>query len=150
MSYFKNRMRELDREYKGKDKQIRIESAGECAMCGRKVGAKFLFGPTHYLKNKIKFKVGLDIHVVDGATMGENKVVLCDGCHMSYHLFNRLEEHAKIGTKTLGETLYKRCKRCGELRGTGHKSCRCCPKCNRGPGKCRHRDTHGRRTATKK
>jgi hypothetical protein len=135
VSYFKTRIKELDMEYSGRDREHLIREAGKCAICDRTAGEQFVFGPTHYLKQKIRFKVGLDVHVIDGATMSQNKVVLCDGCHMGYHLFNRLDEEAELGKK-LKDTLYARCKKCRELVSQMPPYCRCCEDCSRAPDRC--------------
>lgn len=123
MSYFKTRIRQLRQEYRKKDRDAIIAAAGKCQMCERKDGDVFLFGPTHYLKKKIRFTVRLDIHVLDSTGGPKSYIVICDGCHCSYHLFNRLSEAAEFGTKKLSDTLYKRCSSCREL------SCMCCKNC---------------------
>lgn len=136
MKYFSKRLGELGSEYKGKDKLQLLKEAGKCGICNRRPGDDFLFGPTHYLKKKIRFTVTLQVHIVDGATVGNPRVVLCSGCHMSYHLFYRLNEDASMGSHKLSETVYVRCRRCRDLVSeAGH--CRCCRKCNRSPNWCR-------------
>jgi hypothetical protein len=72
----------------------------------------------------------MDIHVIDSSTMGRRLVVLCSGCHLSYHLFNRLSESADMGGKKLSDTLYKRCSKCKEL------NCMCCQDCGKLPKWC--------------
>lgn len=126
MRYFKSKLRAISREYTKKDRDAIIAAAGnKCPMCGRKNGDIFLFGPTNYLKQQIKFVVKMDIHVIDSSVMGQKLVVLCSGCHLSYHLFNRLGEEAMMGDRKLGDTLYRRCDRCQEL------NCMCCKKCRK-------------------
>ena len=126
MKYFKSKLRALRNEYKKKDRaQVIAAAGGKCPMCHRRAGGIYIFGPTHYLKQKIKFKVELDIHVIESAIQGTHPVVMCNGCHLSYHLFNRLSEDAKMGNKRLSQTLYKRCPKCKELR------CMCCKKCGK-------------------
>lgn len=126
MRYFKSKMSILRREYKHKDRaEIIAAAGGECPICHREEGDIFVFGPTNYLKQQIKFRVRLDIHVIGGSTVGITPVVMCDGCHISYHLFNRLGEDAFMGNKKLSDTLYKRCPKCKEL------NCTCCKKCGR-------------------
>ena len=126
MSYFKSKLRAISREYTKKDRYAIIAAAGnKCPMCDRKEGDVFVFGPTNYLKQQIKFVVRMDIHVIDSSSMGQKLVVLCSGCHLSYHLFNRLGEDAVMGDKKLSDTLYKRCDRCKEL------NCMCCSRCDK-------------------
>ena len=150
MTYFKTRIRELQREYKRRDARELIDAAGKCAMCGRKSGDRFLFGPTNYLKKRISFKVSMQVHIVDGAAVGDNRVVLCSGCHMSYHLFWRLSEGAELGNVRLDKGLYKRCTKCRELKGGSGNGCRCCHRCKKAPGKCDHRTRKGRKVARKR
>jgi len=131
MIYFRSKLRELTRECSGKERATLIDDAPiKCQMCDRKVGDTFMFGPTRYLKRRIKFHVAMDVHVVDGFHDGDNKVVICNGCHISYHWLNRLQESAELGGKKLSDTIYKRCRKCREL------NCMCCPKCRRSPRKC--------------
>lgn len=130
MKYFKKRLGEISNEYKGRDKQEIINAAGQCSLCRKKPGDEALVGPTHYLKKKIRITVSLHVHMVDGATIGDKRVVLCSACHMSWHLLGRLNEDAQMGNKRLGQTVYSRCKRCDEL------SCRCCLKCKKSPKRC--------------
>lgn len=126
MRYFKSKLRAISREYMKRDRDLIIAQAGgKCTMCERKHGDMFLFGPTNYLKQQIRFAVRMDIHVIDSSISGKKLVVLCSGCHLSYHLFNRLSEGASLGDKKLSDTLYQRCRRCKEL------NCLCCKKCNR-------------------
>jgi hypothetical protein len=125
MIYFKTKIKTLRWEYNGKDrKSIIAKSGNKCSMCGRIPGDVFMFGPTHYIRKKIRFKVRMDVHIIEGMPGDKNKIVLCDGCHMSYHWFNRLSEDAEFGNKKLNETLYDRCETCKEL------SCMCCKKCS--------------------
>jgi len=131
MSYFKTRMRQLRGEYTGHDRQAIIAAAGnKCSICSRVKGDEYTFGPTHYLKKKLLFKVYLDIHVIEGGTPS-GKVVLCVGCHMSYHLFNRLSEDAEFGNQSVAETSFKRCRKCAEL------TCMCCDRCRKASKWCR-------------
>lgn len=126
MRYFKGKLKAISREYTKRDRDSVIAAAGGvCPMCDRKDGDIFIFGPTNYLKQQIKFYVRMDIHVIEGGGMGSKLVVICSGCHLSYHLFNRLGEEAVMGDKKLGETLYKRCAQCKEL------NCMCCNKCEK-------------------
>jgi hypothetical protein len=127
MKYFKSKIGAMRREYRGREKERIIATVGsKCQICGRKNGDIFLFGPTKYIKKQIRFKVKVDIHVIDG---GDREapfyLVICDGCHLSYHLFNRLREDAEFGGKKLADTLYKRCTKCGEL------NCLCCSTCGK-------------------
>jgi len=131
MSYFKSKLKAIGREYIRRDRDTVISAAGgKCTMCGRKAGDYFTFGPTNYLKQQIKFKVNIDIHVIDGSGMGRQLIVICSGCHLSYHLFNRLSENADMGGKRLSDTLYKRCTKCREL------NCMCCKGCGNLPKWC--------------
>lgn len=126
MKYLKSKLRAISREYTRRNRDEIIAAAGnKCPMCGRKNGDKFLFGPTNYLKQQIKFSVVMDIHVIDGLESGQKLLVICNGCHLSYHLFNRLSEDAAMGGKKLSDTLYNRCHVCKEL------SCACCKKCRK-------------------
>lgn len=126
MRYLKSKLKAISREYTRKDREAIIAAAGpKCPMCGRKNGDTFLFGPTNYLKQQIKFVVKMDIHVIEGGNIGQRLVVICNGCHLSYHLFNRLGEDASMGDKKLSDTLYQRCSKCKEL------NCMCCPKCGK-------------------
>lgn len=131
MRYFKSKLSAISREYTKRDRAAIIAAAGnKCTMCDRKHGDEFLFGPTNYLKQQIRFKVYMDIHVIESSMLGRKLVVLCSGCHLSYHLFNRLSESADMGGQRLSNTLYKRCPRCSEL------NCMCCKKCERLPKWC--------------
>lgn len=133
MSYFRTRMRQLRSEYLESDRGDVIAAAGsECSICHRKKGDEFLFGPTNYLKKKIRFLVYIDIHVIEGGQHGRNTVVMCNGCHMSYHLFTRLTEEAEMG-EPLSKTVYPRCRGCSELKA----ACMCCTRCNRASKWCR-------------
>jgi hypothetical protein len=131
MRYLKGKLRAIGREYMKKDReQIIAASGNKCTICSRKNGDEFLFGPTNYLKQQIKFKVCIEIHVIDGSNNGRHLIVLCSGCHLSYHLFNRLSESADMGGQKLSQTLYKRCDICKEL------SCMCCKTCGQLPKWC--------------
>jgi hypothetical protein len=131
MRYFKSKLSAISREYTKRDREAIIASVGnKCPMCDRKNGDIFLFGPTNYLKQQIKFKVRMDIHVISNSSMGQRLVVICNGCHLSYHLFNRLSEGADMGGRRLSDTLYKRCANCKEL------SCMCCESCGKLPKWC--------------
>lgn len=135
MVYFRNRMRQLRGEYTAPDRQKIIDDAGgRCVLCKRKKGDGFAFGPTNYLKRRLLFKVYIDIHVIEGGPIKSHTVVMCCGCHMGYHLFNRLSEDAEMGVP-LSKTVYQRCKICGELR----ESCMCCQRCGKAAKWCRCR-----------
>lgn len=101
MSYFKSKVKALRHEYTDADRVEIVKSKdSKCELCGRKNGDKYVFGPTHYVKKKILFKVNIHIHKIK--TNGHiQKVVICDGCHLSYHLFNRLDSDALFGGKTI-------------------------------------------------
>ena len=106
--YIKNKIRALRGEYKGKDyKEIISNAGGKCSICRREDGDTYLFGPTLYLKKQIQFRVKIGIHVVRMESSTYN-VLMCDGCHCSYHLFNRLGKAAKFGRKKLSATVYKK------------------------------------------
>ena len=133
MAYFKRRMRMLRAEYTRADRTKVIAAAGnECSMCERRSGDIFEFGPTHYLKKKIRFKVYIDVHVIEGGPMAGKPVVLCGGCHVSYHLLNRLSEDAEFGGTTISKTIYRRCPKCNEMptRRRGTMACMCCKRHN--------------------
>ena len=133
MRYIRSKLKAISREYTRRDRDEIIASAGgRCTMetCRLKPGEWFVFGPTNYLKQQIRFKVNMDIHVIDSSSVGRRLVVICSGCHLSYHLFNRLSEGADMGGKKLSDTLYKRCERCKEL------NCMCCKKCGKLPKWC--------------
>jgi len=131
MSYFRRRMRMLRSEYTRPDRLAIIAAAGnKCSMCDRVDGDVFDFGPTAYLKKKIRFRFYIDIHVIEGSSFSNRNVVACSGCHMSYHLFNRLAEDAEFGGKKVSDVLYRRCSKCREL------TCRCCRTCKRAPKWC--------------
>jgi hypothetical protein len=105
--YIKNKIRLLRAEYKGTDaKKILDEAGHKCAICGRKDGEVYLFGPTLYLKKQLQFKVKIHIHVIR-CEKKSIPVVFCDGCHLSYHLFNRLGPGAKFGRKALNKTVFR-------------------------------------------
>lgn len=105
MSYFKGKVNTLRMEYDNPDKVEIIKSkGGKCELCGRVEGDTYIFGPTHYIKKHVKFKVHIHIHVIKAEGV-IHKVVTCDGCHLSYHLFNRLDHDALFGSKTLKDTL---------------------------------------------
>lgn len=134
MGYFKKRMRMLRSEYTKPDRKAIITAAGgKCSLCKRKDGDTALFGPTAYLKKKIMFKVYIDIHVIEGSSFKNRTVVMCNSCHMSYHLFNRLSEDAEFGIR-IDKTIYKRCGKCNELIRRG--ACRCCVRCKSAPKWC--------------
>ena len=102
MDYFKGKIRELRVEYTDLDKADIIKNkGGRCEMCGRKKGDVAVLGPSHYVKKQIVFKVQIHVHKIisDGTKYG---IVICDACHVSYHLFNRLDPDAMFGTKSLG------------------------------------------------
>ena len=104
--YIQGKIKSLRNEYRKKDGPKILKAAGhKCSICGKKDGEIYVFGPTHYLKKQISFKVKIHIHAiyVEGEIL---PVVLCDGCHLSYHLFNRLDRHANFGGKTLKKTIY--------------------------------------------
>lgn len=133
MVYFRNRMRQLRGEYTSADRQKLIQDAGgRCSLCKRQKGDDFSFGPTNYLKRRLLFKVYIDVHVIEGGPSGKATVVMCCGCHMSYHLFNRLSEDAEMGVP-LSDTVYERCNKCGELES----SCMCCGRCGKAAKWCR-------------
>ena len=97
-AYFKERFKLLNKEYKGKDKtEIFLRAGNKCSLCGSGPGDVSVFGPTHYLRKKIKFKTSLQVHIIEGLREDVVKVVLCSCCHLSYHLFNRLERGADFG-----------------------------------------------------
>lgn len=134
MVYFKRRMRMLRSEYTKADRREVIAAAGnKCPLCDRVEGDIFMFGPTAYLKKKIRFRVYIDIHVIESSSFSNRNVVMCNGCHISYHMFNRLSEDAEFGVR-IDKTVYKRCGKCAELMRSG--SCRCCGKCNKAPKWC--------------
>ena len=130
MAYLKEKIRALRSEYTRPDRHDIIKSAKKCAICSRKAGAIYIFGPTNYIKERLKFKIYLDVHTINGGGLGPREVVLCTACHLNFHLFNRLSERAEFG-KRLSKTIYKRCKVCGEL------VCRCCLKCGKSPKWCK-------------
>lgn len=111
--YIKSKLKSIRREYKGADAKKIISAAGcKCSLCGRKNGARALFGPTHYLKKQIIFRVGIHIHCI----MWENvvyPVVICDACHLGYHLWNRLDMYANFGGMTLNSTLNRPARKTG-------------------------------------
>ena len=139
MTYFRTRMKLLRQEYKAKDRRQIIKDAGKCSMCERVHGDDFLFGPTHYIKKRIRFKVRLDVHVIEGMPKPNNRIVICDGCHISYHLFNRLEEEAEFGNTKLSENVYERCEKCKEL------TCMCCKKCGIHTKSCGCKDSDAKK-----
>ena len=101
MLYFKGKIRDLRNEYTGSDAKAIVKSkGGKCELCGRKKGDEYVFGPTHYIKKKILFKVDIHIHKIisDGEVY---KVVICGGCHASYHLWTKLDGAATFGDKTI-------------------------------------------------
>ena len=105
MSYFRSKVAALRKEYSNPDKVSIVHSkGGKCELCGRKEGDKYVFGPTHYIKKHIVFKVHIHIHVIKSGE-DTHKVCVCDGCHLSYHLFNRLDHDAMFGNRTIKNTL---------------------------------------------
>lgn len=97
MQYFKSKIKALRGEYTEPDKARLIkEKDGRCELCQRKAGDPAIFGPTHYIKKKILFEVQIGIHKIrsHGVT---HKVVLCDFCHLGYHLYGRLDPDAMFG-----------------------------------------------------
>jgi hypothetical protein len=131
MSYFRERMRLLRGEYTAKDRDTVISAAGgRCSLCGRKSGDEAIFGPTNYLKKRLRFWVYIDIHVIEGGESNRKNVIMCNFCHITYHLWNRLSESADFGGKSADQTVYQRCRKCQEL------SCRCCKKCKKAPKWC--------------
>jgi hypothetical protein len=102
-AYFKSKIKALQAEYTDADRVEVIKGkGGRCELCGRREGDIALFGPTHYIKKRIKFKVHIHVHKIisDGVV---HKVVLCSFCHASYHLFNRLDSDALFGNRTIGQ-----------------------------------------------
>ena len=68
MRYFKSKLKAISREYTRRDRMAIIKAAGlKCPMCDKKEGEIFLFGPTNYLKQQIKFIIKMDIHVIESA-----------------------------------------------------------------------------------
>ena len=99
--YIKKKIRALRGEYKGKDADRIIKEAGnKCCLCSKKNGEIGVFGPTHYLKKQISFKVRIHIHVIAAENV-VHPVVFCDCCHLGYHLFNRLDPSADFGGKLI-------------------------------------------------
>jgi hypothetical protein len=100
MSYLRDKIIALRKEYSEDDKASIIESkGGRCELCGRKEGDKYIFGPTHYIKKHVILRVHIHIHkLIDGAG-NMQKVCICCGCHASYHLFNRLDNDAVFGDR---------------------------------------------------
>lgn len=101
MGYFKSKIKALREEYTEADKVEIVRShGGKCQLCNAKEGDTYIFGPTHYIKKRVKFKVHIHIHKIK--SHGDvHKVVICDGCHLSYHLFNRLDVDAQFGNRTI-------------------------------------------------
>ena len=110
-AYFKRKIKALREEYTDADKVEIIKSKnGKCELCDRIDGDPYSFGPTHYIKYRILFKVHIHIHKIK--SHGEvQKVCICDGCHLSYHLFNRLDSDASFGDKIVGEVAYDNSKK---------------------------------------
>lgn len=129
MTYLRSRMRMLRGEYTASDRRKMVHETDRCQLCGRKRGDEFIFGPTNYIKKRIKFRVYLDVHVIEGGCEKARKIIICNGCHLGYHLFNRLSEDAEFGVR-ISKTVYRRCRVCGEL------SCRCCKDCGKAPKWC--------------
>ena len=101
MAYFRKKIKILREEYTDADRVEIIKSKGcKCELCGREDGATYLFGPTHYIKLRVKFHVKIHIHKIRYHDV-VHKVIICDGCHLSYHLFNRLDMDASFGDKTI-------------------------------------------------
>lgn len=105
--YIRSKIKSLRAEYRRDDAQQIIKAAGsKCSICGRKDGDNAVFGPTHYLKKQISFKVKVHIHVIHS----DDNIIPCvldDFCHLNYHLFNRLDRHADFGGKKLKDTIYR-------------------------------------------
>ena len=101
MQYFKTKVKELRTEYKEKDAKAIVRSkGGKCELCGRRTGEVSVFGPTHYVRRRIVFRVKVHIHKIK-AGGHISKVVICDSCHLCYHLFARLDPDAVFGDKTI-------------------------------------------------
>jgi len=100
-AYFKSKIQALRNEYTDADKiEIIKAKDGKCELCGRKEGDLAVFGPSHYIKKRIKFKVHIHIHKI--VSHGDiHKIVVCDFCHTSYHLYSRLDPDALFGNKTI-------------------------------------------------
>ena len=101
MGYFRSKIKALREEYTDADKVEIIKGhGGKCQLCNAKEGDFKIFGPTHYIKKRVKFKVHIHIHKIK--SNGEvHKVTICDCCHLSYHLFNRLDVDAVFGSLTI-------------------------------------------------
>ena len=105
--YLKKKMRALRNECTGAElKAAILQHGNKCLMCGRTDGERYVFGPTKYVKSKLSFKVKIHIHMIksDGTRYA---MPICCGCHLSYHLFNRLDSDAMFGNKSLTQTVYK-------------------------------------------
>ncbi len=101
MHYFRSKIKALREEYAEPDKAEVIKAkGGKCELCGRKTGDTYVFGPTHYIKRKVLFKVNVHVHKIKSGGH-VHKVVICDGCHLSYHLFTRLDPDAVFGGRTI-------------------------------------------------
>ena len=100
-AYFKNKLKILREEYTEPDRAAIIAAkGGKCEICGRRKGDAAVFGPSHYIQKKILFKVDIDVHKMK--TEDDKALVcLCNCCHLSLHLFNKLEPEALFGGRTM-------------------------------------------------
>ena len=111
MGYFKGKIKALREEYTEADKvEIIRAKGGKCELCGRKDGDSYTFGPTHYIKKRIKFNVHIHIHKIKSHDE-THKIVICCGCHTNYHLFTRLDPDAYFGGVKIGDSIYDNSKK---------------------------------------
>lgn len=106
--YLKKKIRALGSECTSEEYKVAtMSSSGKCVMCGRESGDKYTFGPTKYVKSKLSFRVKIHGHVIKSEG-SRHTIAMCCGCHLSYHLFNRLDPEADFGGLGIGEVA--RCK----------------------------------------
>lgn len=103
LEYIKKRLNLMRKEGNDKANKQKIDKNTRCSLCGKKYGDKCTFGPTNYLKYAITFFVSIHFHRIVDLVTKKIYIPICDGCHLSYHLFERLEDIAEFGNLKKGD-----------------------------------------------
>lgn len=75
-----------------------FEMKDKCEICSRKEGDNFVFSPRRKMNQdlSIVFKVRLGLHYISKG----KAITLCDGCHLTYHLFEAMDANDYEFNKT--------------------------------------------------